>query len=548
VDLGKQGLGVPVHTVGVVSWLRENRIQTVSDRPTPVIVYLSGHLRGRTHRLRGDRLRIGTAPDDEIRVTDLELPPDTEEGLSAGLLGTLELRDGTYELISARGAEIWVNGAPVDRRVLASGDVLEIGEGGPVLRFRLYKPGTAAYKSMSEVFSDCRDCARHGGRSRLDRAGILLAGTPMELVTQTAPSVRLSLLVLLALFIGTAGTLWIRSARIEERLAEETARVEGLEDLLESAEGNSFSVDDFTAARRRLDRRISDTLARVQALEARVESRKRVISTAVRSVVFLQGAYGFVHTESGKPLRFTSSPQVGPGGMNVQVTLEGDGPPVEVFYTGTGFVATEDGLLLTNRHVSIPWEFDPTAQEVMNQGFTPVMQRFIGYLPGVEEPFDVEMIRSSETADVALLKCDVQTGEVPPLGLTDRPPSAGDEVIVLGYPTGMQALLARAEPAYVEELLGGGSLDFWEVARGLARGGYIAPLATVGIVGQVTSGSVVYDAETTHGGSGGPVLDLDGGVVAVNAAVVPQFGGSNLGVPAAEAMRLLVLEPEPPQE
>ena len=518
----------------------------MSDRPTPVIVYLSGHLRGKTHRLRGDRLRIGTALDNEIRVTEQELPPGAAGGLAAGLLATLELRDGTYEMISARGAEIWVNGEPVEQRMLTSGDVLEIGEGGPVLRFRLYKPGSATYKSMTEVFSDCRDCARHGGRNRLERAGILLAGTPMELVTQTAPSVRLSLLVVLALFVGTAGTLWMRSGRIEERLARETARVEGLADLLESAEGNSFSVDDFTAARQRLDQRISDTLARVQALEARIESRKRVISDASRSVVFLQGSYGFVHAESGKPLRFASMPQPGPDGANVQVTLEGDGPPVEVFYTGTGFVATEDGLLLTNRHVSLPWESDPTAQGVIQQGFTPVMQRFIGYLPGVEEPFDVELIQSSDTADLALLKCDLQTGQVPPLGLTHRAPSPGDEVIVLGYPTGMQALLARAEPAYVEELLGEGALDFWELARGLSAGGNIAPLATVGVVGQVTSGSVVYDAETTHGGSGGPVLNLDGGVVAVNAAIVPQFGGSNLGVPALEAMRLF--EPGAPQE
>jgi len=50
---------------------------------------------------------------------------------------------------------------------------------------------------------------------------------------------------------------------------------------------------------------------------------------------------------------------------------------------------------------------------------------------------------------------------------------------------------------------------------------------------------VVYDAETTHGGSGGPVLNLEGGVLAVNAAILPQFGGSNLGVPAAEAVRLM---------
>ena len=40
---------------------------------------------------------------------------------------------------------------------------------------------------------------------------------------------------------------------------------------------------------------------------------------------------------------------------------------------------------------------------------------------------------------------------------------------------------------------------------------------------------------------GSPVIGLDGRVVAVNAAVMPDFVGSNLGVPAAEALRLLQL-------
>ena len=40
----------------------------------------------------------------------------------------------------------------------------------------------------------------------------------------------------------------------------------------------------------------------------------------------------------------------------------------------------------------------------------------------------------------------------------------------------------------------------------------------------------------------GPVLGVDGKVVAVNAAIIPQFGGSNLGVPASEARRLIDAE------
>ena len=59
------------------------------------------------------------------------------------------------------------------------------------------------------------------------------------------------------------------------------------------------------------------------------------------------------------------------------------------------------------------------------------------------------------------------------------------------------------------------------------------------VVGQVTAGSVVYDAETTSGGSGGPVVSLRGEVVAVNMAILPEFGGSNLGVPAHRARALL---------
>lgn len=48
---------------------------------------------------------------------------------------------------------------------------------------------------------------------------------------------------------------------------------------------------------------------------------------------------------------------------------------------------------------------------------------------------------------------------------------------------------------------------------------------------------MVYAAKTTSGG--GPVLGLNGEVKAVNAAILIDFDGSNLGVPVAEARRLL---------
>ena len=55
----------------------------------------------------------------------------------------------------------------------------------------------------------------------------------------------------------------------------------------------------------------------------------------------------------------------------------------------------------------------------------------------------------------------------------------------------------------------------------------------------MTGAAVVYDAETAPGGSRGPVLGPDGRVLAINSAIIPEFNGSNLGVPVEPTRRLL---------
>ncbi|MGB1387373.1 MAG: trypsin-like peptidase domain-containing protein [Paracoccaceae bacterium] len=108
----------------------------------------------------------------------------------------------------------------------------------------------------------------------------------------------------------------------------------------------------------------------------------------------------------------------------------------------------------------------------------------------------------------------------------------------------MRSLLAQSGEAFVAALQADGETGFWEVAARLAREGLIAPLSTRGIIGRVSTPTMVYDAETTHGGSGGPVLNMQGEVVAVNTAIIPEFGGSNLGVPAEHVRALLAVAQE----
>jgi S1-C subfamily serine protease len=221
------------------------------------------------------------------------------------------------------------------------------------------------------------------------------------------------------------------------------------------------------------------------------------------------------------------------------VTTDENAPVLEALFTGTGFVATADGLLLSNRHIARPWEFDEAAKRVAEQGWVPVMRRMIAYLPGMQDSLPLQLVAVSDSADLALLQSTSEVSTLPVLPLQAAESQAGDEVVVLGYPLGMRALMARADARFLAELRQQGNVDFWTLGMRLARTGQIAPLASRGIVSQVNRQAVVYDAETTSGGSGGPVLSLRGEVVAVTSAILPEFGGSNLGVPIARARRLL---------
>ncbi len=78
-----------------------------------------------------------------------------------------------------------------------------------------------------------------------------------------------------------------------------------------------------------------------------------------------------------------------------------------------------------------------------------------------------------------------------------------------------------------------------EAITALAASKKIEPTLTQGVISTVKESKIEYDAVTTHGGSGGPVFDSEGQVIAVNFAIMPDFVGSNFGVPIRYARELL---------
>jgi serine protease Do len=115
----------------------------------------------------------------------------------------------------------------------------------------------------------------------------------------------------------------------------------------------------------------------------------------------------------------------------------------------------------------------------------------------------------------------------------------GSPVVLLGYPTGMDAILARTGAATLQAIAASSKGDPGQVMEELARHHLIKPIVTQGHIGDVLPDKIVYDAQTTSGGSGGPLFDDHGEVVGINFAMVRDFGGSNFAIPARFAQSLL---------
>ena len=154
----------------------------------------------------------------------------------------------------------------------------------------------------------------------------------------------------------------------------------------------------------------------------------------------------------------------------------------------------------------------------------------------IAQPF-----RVSPTFDLAVLRVDVKGRAIPdlPLDLGDRGAVPGQPVVVVGYPAGLDAILAKTDSSVVQEILSKQGTSNERITEALADRGLIRPSTTQGHIGDVTSTDVVFDAATTQGGSGGPVFSKNRRVIAVEYAMLPQFAGNSYGVPIRYALELI---------
>jgi S1-C subfamily serine protease len=213
---------------------------------------------------------------------------------------------------------------------------------------------------------------------------------------------------------------------------------------------------------------------------------------------------------------------------------------VRLYSSGTAFLV-KAGMMLTSRHVAEPWWRDESSKRFTQSGFRPAIILFRAFFPGLKEPFPLYPHRFSNEADVALVRFDPKGKKLPILKLDRRPTGAmaGNRVILIGYPAGRDALLARVETATLKKIIDRRGNRMGEVTEELSKRGLIRPLTTWGHLSDVQADYVIYDALTTSGGSGSPLLNTQGRVIGINQSMLKSFSGSNFGVPIRFGMELM---------
>ncbi len=216
--------------------------------------------------------------------------------------------------------------------------------------------------------------------------------------------------------------------------------------------------------------------------------------------------------------------------------------PLHTRVSGTGFVVAK-GLIATNRHVVQPWFDDDDDEALIERGAVPKLQKLMAFFPDLPSPVELTDVHVSAGYDLAVARfpINMETAGLRPVPLASTPPIPGDAVVVVGYPMGVTAMLAKSPRKTYQRLAY--QRETIEIARELAQHYLIRPSATYGHLGDVVEEKLIYDAPTAQGGSGGPVFDSKGEVIGINAAYIDGFAGGTLGV-AVEALKPLIAQAE----
>jgi S1-C subfamily serine protease len=563
--------------------------------------FLKGHNEGETrsfHEL--ELLRVGRNPGGELILEDLGVSFDHAE---------VRLRGEAFWLVdrgSTNGS--FINGERAYNSKIREGDILKFGKRGPEVRYRSRRPANMAASGALKAASS----GRHGAAAIIEgpvrkkreaaRQRVAVQVNEPEPAPIPEPSVsrrkaspdpdqssesvetRSAVLpiVLSLLFVGSLVLAIFFGLQMLETGEKYELQQQTMVQIKDDLRTKDKTLTEKLSAIESYERDLSDSQERLR--ESRTKLEKAGYTHRRDSRVWLQEKKTYKEQLQEKSDQIkTLKAQVsifeqnsgGQGGSSDRVTFQKiqkiynesvvliftslmgkdqNGKKVNLSCSGTGFILTREGHIVTNKHVIQPWKFSKMAQKLAREGIVvdPKSHHVAIWLAGSRfinrsnrrlnlstgfstqaKSLEINSLATDEwrtmdnsspkgprkfkihsprsNADVAILK--ITTGKtfkhVIPYGPTDLPIEKLDAVMVLGFPLGTSIL---------EREIAETSPNMGEVRK--------------------VEDSIWIAGSMHHGNSGGPVFNRSGRVIGISTRIV---GSENLGacIKIQHALKLL---------
>ncbi len=508
-----------------------------------IIIHVSVGAEKRTEFFSEENIRIGSSETSDLQIHSKKIAVP-------GSWLELELENGVYRVTFVeKSLNLTLNGEPLHRFIaIADGDTINIPDTEISFSFFSLESKSTLITTNREqphIAQFIEEAALESGFSpKRDDAKAFLREFVRELSREISWATKFAIF---AVVVGTIGGIFYLGFAFNKELQKNRQQAEQQNEIV-----------------RQLQERIGQTNNQIGEID---KTNKEIIKSGSNArnvrleygngVCLIVGVYDLVDRKNGKTLRypdpqtFQPSPYE-PAPMEEQIpnqpvqmglTTEGGGSPVEYDFIGTGF-HVGNGFILTNRHVVQPWAEDELVKQMMRDANGRArIKRLVVYFPNFPQPFPLKVRGVGAREDLAVGSFDPNavSPDIPvlPLETDSDAASVGKTVVTMGFPNGPDRLLAMVdddEAKSINQRFGGSRQA---LINFLAQSRKIVPLTTIGAITDLDSRRIVHDAKTAEGGSGAPLFGQTGKVIGVNFGVFTGSNAANMAIPIRFAVELL---------
>ncbi|HEU0252575.1 MAG TPA: trypsin-like peptidase domain-containing protein [Pyrinomonadaceae bacterium] len=503
---------------------------------TGLVIHISSGEDRHTEILTDDIVRIGASDSCDLRLRSSALPKNAGNSVLLELTrANVAYRVGNFDT----EIPLTINGDPLTTgQEIRDGDELLIGGSELVLHFYPVRalPAVVPAASRETHVAPFIEAAaiESAATARRDDAKVFLREFTRELVREIKPSTKLITLAIAVALVG--GMLYLGFAMYKELqrsrrlIDEQRVQLGQMRDQVSKTNDQLTNIDEST-----------------KQLQASLSLAVKLRSEYGSGVCLIAGSFYFVEAGTGRPLRYAEA-QLNEGGGAIQsgapeaLTPEGNAAIAEYEFVGTGFHVGQ-GFVVTNRHIAQPWIADDRAQSITGSlNAQPRLKKLIAYFPNIAEAIPLKFKGAAQRDDLAVCSLDVpevpETIPILPLETDPDAVAVGKSVVMMGYPSGPDRLLALLDDAESRGIQQRYGTPMAQLAY-LAETKRIQPLTTQGNITDLDVRRIVYDARTAEGGSGAPLFGPSGRVIGVNFAVFTENQASNFAVPIRFGLSLL---------